>query len=316
MAEPIMGYRPKMVKPTKTRIMKKIYVIGLCAVLLFTTCQQDEIIIQTQETVNVPLTLNTEVQTTTGSRAATPLIPDVENLIYDLWVVQYDHEGIITKNPAPKHYRKDAQGLLSVTESITLATGESTICMIVNMGYNSDEVPITFPDNLTQFKQTLAEVDVEAAANGTLQRIPMCGYWQGEISTTTKTLSVTLGRMMTRINLILNNQTGGALNEVKAILNNVPNQAHVFPSISSEANKPSTITLTDEIGNIASGSSVTRYFYIAPNLWEQEATTLKLTATGKNELSIRLGNDSPDVTGGNSKLYPNNIYTFTINLKN
>lgn len=296
--------------------MKRFW-IGLClAVLGLTACQQEEGMEPVQETVKVNLSLNAVSQVSVGdARTASPLIPDVENLIYDIWVVQYDHEGIITKNPGARHYRVNEQGMLSVTQEMELAVMESTVCLLVNMGYGSDTAPIAFPDNLTAFKQTLAEIDIVGANDGTLERMPMCGYWQGTVSQSTEALSVTLGRMMTRINLVLSNQTGNALTGVKAMLGNVPKQAHIFPSINSEASRPEMTTLTDEIGNIASGSSATRYFYIAPNLWE-EATTLTLSATDKEELSIPLGNDAPDVEGGSIKLYPNNIYTFTINLKN
>lgn len=291
--------------------MRNLHIIALCATLMFTGCQQDEIVQKTSRPVKVSLSLHTGIPMNSESRAETPLIPDVENLIYDIWVVQYDHEGIITKNPKPKHYRKEDQGLLSVNQDIELALGQSTVCMIVNMGYGSDDKPITFPDNLTEFKKTLAKVDVESAANGSLERIPMCGYWQGEVTESTSSLSVTLGRMMTRINLVLNNQTGTAIDDVTAELTNVPCYAHVFPSINSETNPDNRMytTLTDEIGTIASNASVTRYFYIAPNLWTTP-TTLSL-----GNININLGNDSPDMKDGSTKLYPNNIYTFTINLK-
>lgn len=298
-------------------VMRKIYYL-LCVVILLASCQQQDMPDLVAKMVTVEMTLDTGVQVDVNTRAATPLIPDVENLIYDIWVIQYDHEGILTQNPGAKHYRTSETGLLSVIQDLTLAVGQSTVCLLVNMGYGTDTEPVEFPDNLPAFKNLLAKVPVEAAADGTLERMPMCGYWQGIVGEDTKQLSVTLGRMMTRINLVLNNASSTVLNGVKASLINVPQVAHVFPTINSNVLPNGVNGYTkvenDDVGNIAVGASVNRYFYIAPNLWNTQ-TLLRLTAADKETLEIPLGNDAPDVLGGSTKLYPNNIYTFTINLK-
>ena len=62
------------------------------------------------EHTTVALTLETdEVQDASapGTRALSPLVPDAENLIRDIWVIQYDAQGVV-RSLYTRHYRETA----------------------------------------------------------------------------------------------------------------------------------------------------------------------------------------------------------------
>ena len=170
----------------------------------------------------------------------------------------------------------------------------------------------------------------------------MCGYWVGDV-TDGMSLSVMLCRMMTRINLVLNNATGVGLNDLTVELINVPTEAYVFPAtnqptlpqgayldtpftdkpFATEGEGETDAGETEEEEkepDFADGGSLSLYYYMAPNICEDGtyATTVTITATdedGKERTwTTTLGTDAPGTAGRDFKLYANNFYTFTLNL--
>lgn len=252
------------------------------------------------------------LQNPAGTRSTSPHTYEVENLIHDIWLIQFNSRGQYVN--ASYYPREGLAGQVIENESFGLmALSGSTVCIVANT-MNPD---LSWPDNLPAFKRTL--LDVGANNELALDRMPMCGYWIGNV-TEGLALSVILSRMMTRINLIINNNTGQELSGLRAELDHIPTKAYVYPqarqtALSSDAYLNQAFT-DESTETIADGESWQLYHYIAPNICSgvENATTLKITS-GEMEWNVALGNNSPSSSQRNYTLYANNYYTFTLNLK-
>ena len=199
-------------------------------------------------------------------------------------------------------------------EATLIAAQNSTVCLVVN----TDDPTISWPNNFPAFQRMLLDVQ---ASNDLSQRdrMPMCGYWQGDVTGDGQVLSALLCRMMTRINLVVNNQTGAALADGTVRLENVPTKAYVYPRINQEALPDNAYTseyFSDSFPSISSGDSQEFYYYIAPNICSGEEHATKVTVTsGDQTWSVTLGTSAPDEADRIYTLYANNYYTFTLNLK-
>ena len=319
-----------------------LYALGLLLWMGGLGCGPDEAVAPVMEegrTARVSLSLGMEPMTGTTTRALAPHIPEVENLINDVWVVQFNSRGQRLTLPKPYDDRGGAAGLYIDNYQVDLVEAtNSTVCLVVNTG----DPAISWLDNLPGFQQMLLDIK---ASNDLSQRdrIPMCGYWVGDV-TDGMSLSVMLCRMMTRINLVLNNATGVGLNDLTVALTNVPTKAYVFPATNqptlpgsayldtSFTDKPFATEGEGETDageteeeekepDFADGGSLSLYYYMAPNICEDDgttATTVTITATDENETprtwTTTLGTDAPGTAGRDFKLYANNFYTFTLNL--
>lgn len=281
---------------------------------LLTGCTQERIPEATgKEEVKVAFLLGMMPTKGTDTRTTAPYTPEVENLIRDIWVLQFNENGILL-NTETKYYPRSGESDLFVEdfEATLIAAQNSTVCLVINTG----DADIEWPNNLPAFQRMLLDVQVNVPRR---DRMPMCGYWRGDV-TGGQALSVLLCRMMTRINLVLNNETGRNLKRPIVSLSNVPTQAYVYPRTDQDP-LPSeaylTGTLTDELTEtIPSGEACQLYYYIAPNICagEEHATQVTITADNKT-WRVTLGTDAPDVVDRDYTLYANNYYTFTLNLK-
>lgn len=265
--------------------------------------------------VNVRFSLGMLPAEGTGTRASAPHVPEVENLIYDIWVLQFNENGILLDTKT-KYYPRDGKSGLYVEdfEATLIAAQNSTVCLVVN----TDDPTISWPNNFPAFQRML--LDVQASNDLSLRdRMPMCGYWQGDVTGDGQVLSALLCRMMTRINLVVNNQTGAALADGTVRLENVPTKAYVYPRINQEALPDDAYTsesFSDSFTSIASEASQEFYYYIAPNICSGEDHATKVTVTsGGMTWSVTLGTSAPDESDRIYTLYANNYYTFTLNLK-
>lgn len=264
--------------------------------------------------VNVRFSLGMLPAEGTDTRASAPHLPEVENLIYDIWVLQFNKNGILLDTKT-KYYPRDGKSGLYVEdfEATLIAAQNSTVCLVVN----TNDPDISWPNNFPAFQRML--LDVQASNDLSLRdRMPMCGYWQGDVTGGGQVLSALLCRMMTRINLVVNNQTGAALADGTVRLENVPTKAYVYPRINQEA-LPDNAYINDSFSDslsISSGDSQEFYYYIAPNICSGEDHATKVTVTsGDKTWSVTLGTSAPDEADRIYTLYANNYYTFTLNLK-
>ncbi len=263
------------------------------------------------ETVEVSLDLGCSAL----SRADSPLIPDVENLIYDVWILQYDKMGLLI-DAGTSHARKTESGSLTATVTAQLAVGDGcTICVLANLDRGNADAVRTWPQTLTEFKTSLSVVDlssdIERANAGTLTDMPMFGYWEGDVKYETNNIQVSLGRMLTRINLIVNNNSGTSCTLTS--LTNVAMKSYAFPSINHEDLPAEAYGSFNINASVASGSVKELYFYMAPNFTSGAANATKLNfGNGKSTI---LSTGAPSAANRDYNLYHNSNYTFTINLK-
>ena len=280
-------------------------------------CQQDDLspLAEEGKKVNVSLSLGTLSFEGTDTRAMAPHTPEVENLINDIWVLQFNERGILLDTETKYFPREGEAGMYVEDFEVELITASnSTVCIVAN----TNNPNLSWPNNLPQFQQLL--IDIQASNDlSKRDRIPMCGYWMGNVSERTK-LSALLSRMITRINLVINNETGAELSGLTVSLENVPTKAYVYPRTNQGAlldDAYTTETFSDTFyEGIPAGESQQFYYYIAPNICtdSEKATKATITSGGKT-WSVTLGNDSPETSNRNYSLYANNYYTFTLNLK-
>lgn len=290
------------------RFMKRLSIIFLI-VFAMTSCEQvcvdDE-----PKTVEVVLSLSGAPL----AKADSPLIPDVENLIYDVWILQYDKMGLLI-DKGTAHERATSSGSLTATVTTTFAVGEgNTICVLANLDKGNASAARTWPQTLSEFKTSCDVVDlsddINAANAGTLEDMPMFGYWEGGISVETNNVQVSLGRMLTRINLVINNQSGST-QTVKS-MSKVSKKVYVFPDVDHAALPDDAYMTVDINRDVASGKTAELYFYMAPNFTAGEDNATKLNIGSK---TVILSNGSPSDSPRDFNLYHNSNYTFTINVK-
>jgi hypothetical protein len=155
------------------------------------------------------------------------------------------------------------------------------------------------------------------ASDNSMKHMPMCGYWEGNVaasgSGTTNTVpaTVTMGRMVSRMNVNITNKTGSPITQVRLL--NTAAKAYYFPQVeNTDLTADDYITLSQNV-NIANNKSATVYFYTAPNYCEGNGlhTKLEFTAGGKTG-TVDLCSDVPNE---HYNLYMNTIYTFNITVK-
>lgn len=295
-----------------------IWIVSLLAMTAsLTGCEGQAVcpVAEEDEEVTVYLSLGVDPEEGAGTRASAPHTPEVENLIHDIWVLQFNERGILL-NTETKYFPREGEAGLFVEnfEVQLIAAQNSTVCLVVNTGDPDIEWPNNFPD----FQTTL--LDIQASNDlSTRERMPMCGYWIGNV-TGEMALSAMLCRMMTRVNLVISNGTGAPLTDVIVELSSIPTKAYVYPRTNQDA-LPDDAYVTggpwsDIVEEIPAGGSVQLYYYFAPNICSDETNATKASITsGERTWSVTLGSDSPDEADRDFTLYANNYYTFTLNLK-
>jgi hypothetical protein len=203
---------------------------------------------------------------------------------------------------------------------------DSYICVIANRNpgnptqdrsaiYDSEEDALN-ADIFSNFKSTLVKVPIPEINDGTEDKILMCGYWEGT-PTEGASINVTLGRMMTRLNVTLENESSTDFSGTVQLLN-ASKMAYLFPSTEAGDLPDSAYTdeLVDEEVSIAAGASVSLYYYTAPNFCSSEdyASKILITNDNKQGATIVLGTDAPGTSNRDLNLYHNTIYNFTITL--
>lgn len=329
-----------------------LHIISICTALcICAACNKEASIPPCSEDdgklIEVPLSLIADGMDYMGdTKATSPYIPDYENLIHDIWVTQYSSRGVLLSSTV-KHYRPNGPGQTKVTDlMVTLreSAEDCTVCLLVNAG-NDPLQGAVWPDNLETYKETMIPVSMLTTAEGG-KKMPMNGFYQGPVPPKDYSdndgssggykggLNVSLGRMMCRLNIVFNNHLMPdgdtdytTITGLNVKLDNVPGKAHLLPTINYTMPDKSILGKEEEsvAVTLEKGESTTLYYYMAPNLYRYDGGTdmrTRLTVTaaiqglGERSGTLILGNDSPETADRDYRLYPNNNYTFTINLRN
>lgn len=291
---------------------------------------------QTWERVSVTMDVAAEAPTTLGeTRGKSPMTPDVENLIYDLWVVQFVVEGNFAQMASAEHFRSnigDAGGTTALSFGVELLATDSYVCVIANRnpGKATQEFSALFddPENVQQYEtfsgfcEAQVTLDLASYTQKTAQCVLMSGYWRGT-PTSGQKLTVPLSRMLTRINVTLNNNVTtfntSNRNRLEVTLQNVAKKTYLFP-VTSHSAWPKDVYTSLEIDtcSVKEGESYSLYYYTGPNFCTDpvRATTLHLRSmNNKHETAVVLGTDAPGTADRDLNLYPNTTYNITLNLE-
>lgn len=270
------------------------------------------------------------------TKANNPQIPDVENLIHDVWVIQFSERGVLYTG-VDKFYRTNGEdGARFLTLEAQVMSGKSTICLFANLKkvntptktyFDTEKLQSELPDNLPQFKNTLLDMGEfihYINTNYTMNAIPMFGYWEGNIGADNPSmgdskLNVTLGRMVCRVNVTIANKTASEIKSLK--FTNASNMCYYFPQISSPA-LPAEAYCTKDIARIfelgvETNEAATIYFYWGPNFCNDEAHATKMTFTDEagKTYSCLLTNSPQSDESIDYNLYYNCNYTITATIQ-
>lgn len=313
----------------------RIAILAAAAVLVFGACQKQEITdpLAGHKLVPVRVSLNIEdVQAAT--KATVALLPEVENWIYDYYYCQFNSAGIsITTG----HRRVDVtRGDMEVTDQVWLwDLDDCTVTYVANIkpsgaSYGDDPsweqgTVIKIADNLETYKTI--KFDMSARLNGTevaatsssaLKHMPMCGYWQGDITAAINPesdpfhMTVTLGRMVSKMFVNLTNKTGQTINKVT--LKDAARKAYIFPQVENVALADEDYADVPNTVSIANNETALLVFYTAPNFCTDggKHTKLAFNTSGGKSGSVDLGSD---VARGDYNLYMNTIYNISVTVK-
>lgn len=271
-----------------------------------------------------------------ASKSNFPLEPDMENLIHDVWVIQFSERGILYTG-VDKFYRTEGEyGERLVRLEAQVMSGKSTICLLANLNkantgdeiyFDVESLKTSLPDNLQQFKSKLLDMTKFLHFLNTNTKpaaVPLFGYWEGSIGTESpeegvEYLNVTLGRMLSRINLTLINKSGNSLTNLK--FKNAVSKAYYFPQITGNSLPEEAYCSKEEALeyplDLADGHSGSIYFYWAPNLCNgrDKATEILIGAEDGSSYSCLLANGSLSDENPDYNLYHNCNYTVTITLE-
>lgn len=320
--------------------MHKLLYITIIA-LLFNACQKDDYPYEQENQENnvpVTVTLNIQQQQSRGIRATNAMTPEEENLIYDIWLLQYNSLGeLISAAGVDKrqHLRVGEEGVMQVSdlEVMLQASDDCTVFLVANLGDNPLENSAIWPDNLEAFKKLSIPIEYLSvpsgdAEDGHVNKIGLFGFYRGAVQNNME-MNIALSRLITRLRL--NIKPGSEmtapvelkLENVRSRINLFPDQTPYQPSGSTEQEKATDraanfTSFTKTLPNLGT-EGIVQYFYTGENInpSEEYATKLIVNNNGKVYTTL-LGAESPDAgepLSRNLTLERNSGYNFDINLK-
>lgn len=289
------------------------YIVFSVCLLTLGACISHEPMDQEEDVVKVSVGLTAASFTNDAvTRAEQPMAPDYENLIGNLWILQFDREGILIGS---ERIVLTTPVLNTTLEGVTLRTGRSTLCIVGNL---TDAETPAWPDNLNGFKSLVVDMGwmKERSAD---RNVCLFGYYEGENTTGTTAVNVVLGRLVCRLNIAVSAKTAGVFSNVKIQLKRAQTKGYLFPSDTYLA--PESGDYTEEVittaGTLGTTSSY-RYYYMAENVTtgtnRDERTQLQIKATkGGTEYTKIIDLGRSDIN--DYSLRRNNNYTFNIILE-
>ncbi len=270
-----------------------------------------------------------------GVKSNSPQIPDVENLIHDVWVIQYSDRGVLINQ---KFYRVGDAGLRNVSLAVDVIAVRSTICVITNLNkintstttfFDIPSLQANLPDNLDTYRNTLLDVEhlIKCMnSNVKVQAVPQFGYWEGDLTSSSTSINIVLGRMLSRFNLNIRNiandnasdDAGRKLTRVTFV--NAPVKAYYFPRLNS-GYLPDEAYCTDPemletTMSLPESHTADLYFYWAPNFCASSDRAMKMIFTNAagEQYSCYL-TDGPSGEDRDWKTYHNCNYTISVRIQ-
>src|SRR5574344_950112 len=296
----------------------------------FAACSNDDATTSTAEKAKVNINISQSGLTADVESRATNQMPlEDANLMYNLILLHYNSNQVLTEVQYDSSNPSLSQGLYETTWAPTLTLGEDDyVVLLANVKQDNDglETKLKWEEKGASLFANLRDVmstdlpltDGSDGSYSSSKKMFMMGYYHGNISANMN-LNVMMGRMVSCIKLVFtSSSTPTTITSVK--INNAVMSSYFFPA-STSTNSLTYGSYTDNLtsNNVASSSSpLTLYYYTGENINPTEAhRTTATISSSKGTYTVVLGSDSPSVTSNrNYSLYRNNTYTFTLNFKN
>lgn len=314
-----------------------LYLIAVT--LLLAACQRQDFLFEKESSAPVTVTLNiNQQQQSHNLRAANAMGPEIEDFIYDIWLLQYNSLGeLVSADGVDKrqHLRLGEDGVTEVTglEVTLLESENSTLFLIANLGDAPLENNVIWPDNLETFKQLSIPVDYLSVPagddnEGHVNRIGLMGVYRGAVQNS-MTMNISFTRLITRLKL--NIKPSYEMNSsVELKLENVRSRIYLFPTETpyqpagstddeKAADRAANYTIFSKTLSQLDTTGIVQYFYVGENINPTAEDATRLTVSYNDDVyTTLLGTESPEVGDPSSRnltLKRNSSYNFDINLK-
>lgn len=275
--------------------MKRNSIYTLIACLLLAACSSEEEWNLSDHTpaielgegqIAVQLNLQTTDFTVEETRSATPIDLQIENPMYNLWLLHYNEEGGLVESDT-KYIHLNDKGELATNYTATLTLADSnqgTLCLIANLeGTGSSNNPSTaytpsndngsWPKTLQLLQKELLTLPINQNATDATLGLPskmfMYGFYQGTLNTS-HPVNITLGRMAARLDIVIKAaDSKSTLHNIQLQLKNAVIKSHYSPmKIDSEENVyvdfPEDNTFKNE--TVTSSTPITCYYFTGENI--------------------------------------------------
>ena len=267
--------------------MKRNAIYTLIACLFLAACSsEEEWMISDDQTpaielgedqIAVQLNLQTTDFTVEETRSANPIDLQIENPMYNLWLLHYNEEGGLVESDTEYIHLNDKGELATdYTARLTLTdSNKGTLCLIANLegtvgGNNPSTASVpnndnrAWPKTLQLLQKELLTLPINRNATDAKLGLPskmfMYGFYQGTLSTS-HPVNITLGRMAARLDIVIKAvDSESTLSNLRLQLKNAVIKSHYSPmKVGSEEN-----TFKDK--EVTSSSPITCYYFTGENI--------------------------------------------------
>ena len=272
--------------------MKRNAIYTLIACLFLAACSsEEEWMISDDQTpaielgedqIAVQLNLQTTDFTVEETRSANPIDLQIENPMYNLWLLHYNEEGgLVESDTEYIHLNNKGELATDYTARLTLTdSNKGTLCLIANLegtvgGNNPSTASVpnndnrTWPKTLQLLQKELLTLPINRNATDAKLGLPSKMFMYGTLSTS-HPVNITLGRMAARLDIVIKAaDSESTLSNLRLQLKNAVIKSHYSPmKVGSEENIyvdfPEDNTFKDK--EVTSSSPITCYYFTGENI--------------------------------------------------
>lgn len=288
--------------------MKRKSIYTLIACLFLAACSSEEEWMDTTTTltpeieegqVAVQLNLQTPDFKVEETRSANPLDLQIENPMYNLWLLHYNEEGgLVEQDTKYIHLNDKGELATNYTARLTLTDGNiGTLCLIANLegtvGENNPQSASrpsngsgAWPKTIERLEESLLTLPINQTATDATFGLPskmfMYGYYKGTLRSSHQ-VNITLGRMAARLDIIIGAANDNTLSNIRLQLKNAVIKSHYSPmkiesGDDAYVNFPEDKTFANK--EVTKSSPITCYYFTGENIMPEvgKETTLVVKA--------------------------------------
>lgn len=289
--------------------MKRKSIYTLIACLFLAACSSEEEWMDNTTTltpeieegqVAVQLNLQTPDFKVEETRSANPLDLQIENPMYNLWLLHYNEEGgLVEQDTKYIHLNDKGELATNYTARLTLTDGNiGTLCLVANLegtvGENNPQSASrpsnglgAWPKTIERLEEALLTLPINQTATDATFGLPskmfMYGYYKGTLKSS-HPVNITLGRMAARLDIIIGVANDNVpLSNIRLQLKNAVIKSHYSPmkiesGDGAYVNFPEDKTFANK--EVTKSSPITCYYFTGENIMPEggKETTLVVKA--------------------------------------